>query len=363
MMRRLEVRLDEGMRSTDKRYGCLFVPPGYCSRAVPHGRIASIAVVVGLCLLLSGCAARGKTPALTNVPFELNGWKFAHSDGYQITTEHYEIYTTLTDRVLVDALPQALESAYRFYHELAPNAREPKQRMPMYLFARRGEWANFTRRFGPRLSQTLLKVRQGGYTQQGVVVAEYVTHAVTFPLMAHEGFHQFLYYCAYPRVPAWLNEGLAVYCEGQRWTADGLAEFDPWLNPQRRNMLAELILRKELFSLDELLRMNAGHVVGGSSYKISAYYGQVWALMLFLREGQEGKYAEGFQRLLAALGRDDIETYARAYHAQVGGEAYNFGRDLFCNFISNDLATVEREYRQFMNDRILGDEPAKKKRR
>ena len=46
-------------------------------------------------------------------------------------------------------------------------------------------------------------------------------------------------------------------------------------------------MRDEIFSLEELLRINAGHVVGGSTRKVSAYYGQVWALMLFLREGQE----------------------------------------------------------------------------
>ena len=50
--------------------------------------------------------------------------------------------------------------------------------------------------------------------ERGITVAEYVSHAVTFPLLTHEGFHQFLYHCAYPRVPAWLNEGLAVMCEG-----------------------------------------------------------------------------------------------------------------------------------------------------
>lgn len=319
--------------------------------------------LLGFSLALSGCAGRKTTPALVNVPYSTDEWQFAHNPGYRIETDHYEIYTTLTDHVLVDALPQALESAYRNYRELTPNAREPRERMKMYLFARRGEWENFTRRFGPHRARTLLKVRQGGFTERGVVVAEYVTHAVTFPLLAHEGLHQYLYYCADRRVPAWLNEGLAVYCEGQRWTADGLAEFDPWLNPQRRNTLSELILRNELFSLDELLRMNAGHVVGGSSYKISAYYGQVWALSLFLRDGAEGKYAAGFQRLLETLGSGNLEEIVRAAGGSAGRRPYNFGRDLFTTFISDDLETVEREYRQFMNDRILGNETQPKKRR
>jgi hypothetical protein len=247
-----------------------------------------------------------------------------------------------------------METAYLFYRELVPTAREPEQPMPVYLFARRAEWADFTKRFGPQRARTLLKVRNGGYMERGVTVAEYVSHAVTFPLLTHEGFHQFLFHCAHPHVPAWLNEGLAVLCEGQRWGNAGLTEFDPWHNPQRRNTLAEVLLRDELFSLDELLRINAGHVVGGSTRKISAYYGQVWALTLFLREGEEGKYAEGFARLLNALGSSDLENYARAYHVQSSRQSYNFGRDLFCNFISDDLETVEREYLTFMRQRILG---------
>ncbi len=298
-----------------------------------------------------GCASTKKnaTPALENVSFEIDTWQYAGNPGRRITCEHYEIYTTLTDRVLLEALPQVLESAYRYYRELVPTAREPQQRMKMYLFARRGEWVNFTRRFGERRARTLLKVRRGGYMERGITVAEYVSHAVTFPLLTHEGFHQFLYHCAYQRVPAWLNEGLAVVCEGQRWGNAGLVEFDPWHNPRRRNTLAEALLRDEIFPLDELLRINAGHVVGGSTRKISAYYGQVWALMLFLREGEEGTYAEKFASLRAALGSRELASTTGG-----AGASRVMGRMLFTKYISDDLPTVQREYREFMHRRILG---------
>ena len=318
-------------------------------------------LLAGLVGIAGGCAGmRAKKPAFTDVDFRLEDWTYAGANGEKITTPHYEIYTTLTDPVLVEALPQALETAYAFYHELVPGATEVEQPMKVYLFARRGEWANFTRRFGPRRSSVLLKVRRGGYMERGITVAEYVSHAVTYPLLTHEGFHQFLYHCGYPRVPAWLNEGLAVYCEGQRWTAGGLAEFDPWHNPQRRNALAELILRDELFSLDDLLSINAGSVVGGSNRKIGAYYGQVWALTLFLREGADGKYAEGFQRLLEALGSRDLEQYARAGFLKSERKSYNFGRDLFRCFIAEDVDAVELEYREFMRENFLGSRADKR---
>ena len=67
--------------------------------------------------------------------------------------------------------------------------------------------------------------------------------------------------------------------------------------------------------------------------------------------------------MLEALGSRDLEQYARAEHAASSTGTYNFGRDLFFSFISRDLDLVETEYRQFMKDRILGNETKPKKRR
>jgi hypothetical protein len=302
-----------------------------------------------------GCAGpRNATPVLEDVPFETAVWQYRGHPGQRVTTAHYEIYTTLGDERLLAALPQAMETAYLYYRRLVPTAGEPQQPMRVYLFARRDEWVDFTKRFaGPR-ARTLLKVWRGGYTERGVAAIEYVTHSITFPLVAHEGFHQFLYHCVNGRVPAWLNEGLAVLCEGQRWSDVGLKEFDPWHNPVRRNTLAEALLRDELRPLEELLRINAGHVVGETTRKIGTYYAQLWALMLFLQEGQEGKYAEGFMRLRDTLGAQDLEPFAHAAHVKSARQNYNFGRELFCNFISDDLETVQREYVAFMRQKILG---------
>jgi len=316
----------------------------------------SVLLALAACWLYAGgCAgSRNATPVLRDVPFEIEAWQYRGNPGQRITTEHYEIYTTLRDEVLLTSLPQAMETGYLFYRQLVPTAREPAQRMPVYLFARRSEWADFTRRLaGPR-ARTLLKVRRGGYTERGVAVIEYVAHSITFPLVAHEGFHQYVHHCVNRRVPAWLNEGLAVLCEGQRWDSVGLKEFDPWHNPTRRNTLAEALLRKEIRPLDELLQISAGHVVGETTRKIGTYYAQLWALVLFLQEGQEGKYAESFTRLRNTLGSQDLEPFARAAHVKSTYATYSFGRELFCNFISDDLEAVQREYTAFLRQKILG---------
>jgi hypothetical protein len=251
------------------------------------------------------------------------------------------------------ALPDFVEGAYANYTQLVTPARVPAERMRVYLFASRGQWVAFTKRFtGPR-AKVFLKVQNGGYSERGVSVIQYVSHSITFPLFAHEGWHQYLYHCADTRVPAWLNEGLAVYCEGQRWNETSVTKWDPWFNPMRENALSKALLADRLHSLRMLLETHAGKVLQGSSEQVGTYYAQVWALILFLQEGEDGKYAAKFQRLLKQVGVADLEQHARAAYIWSERETYNFGEALFRNFISDDLGTVEREYQAFMRARFL----------
>ncbi len=269
-------------------------------------RPQAVLLAVVTLALFPGCAGSDRraleTPVLRDVPYELQAWPFGRNEGRQIVTEHYDVFTTVVDPELLKAIPQALETAYGFYARLVPSEQRPAERLPIYLLARRGEWEQVTRKQFPARAALLLRIRNGGYTENGVAVIQYVSHATTFPILAHEGFHQYLYHHAGRAVPPWLHEGLATYCEGQRWGAGGLEAFAPWQNALRRNALAETLLRNELIPLPELLRISAGHVVGGSTRKISAYYAQLWALMLFLEEGADGKYTPAFDRLRADVG-------------------------------------------------------------
>lgn len=316
-----------------------------------------LAMLVPLAVLgLAGCAKDEKpSPIVQNPDYQRADWDYGRNGGASLVSDHYEIYTTIRDADLQRSLPQVMESAYRRYGELVPPAHDPAEKMKVYVFASRGEFERFTRQFaGPR-AQILLKVRGGGYSEQGVTVIEYVLHETTVPILLHEGFHQYLHHCVRPEVPAWINEGLAVYCEGNRTGGDGIASFDPWYNPLRRNALAELLVRdKELFPLEELLRMNAAHVVGGSARKIDAYYAQCWALTLFLSEGENGKYAASLRRMLDGLASGEAEAHAAGAHATGSQPVFNAGEALFRAYISEDIEAVEREYQAFLRQRILG---------
>lgn len=320
-----------------------------------RARFALYCLLIGL-IGLVGCANKRDKPLIAHDPrYTIADWSYAGHPGRLVTTAHYELFTTVTEANLLKILPQVLETAYLNYQKLVPG-HEPAEKMKVYMFVQRGEFEHFTRRLAPEKAETLVQVRNGGYSERGVTVVEYTSHEFTFPLMTHEAFHQYLNTCVHPDIPAWLNEGLAVCFEGQYGSAAGIRAFDFWFNPSRRGKLVESLQRQDLFTLDELLRINAGNVVGGSLRRIGAYYGQVWALILFLREGADGKYAAGFQKMLEAISQGKAQAHAQAAFALASdARPYSPGAALFEAFISPDIEAVNREYVRFMRQRFLGE--------
>lgn len=307
-----------------------------------------------LLTLLGGCAAvrEGLRRKPEPPPYRIEPWNFGGVEGRRVVSEHYEIFSTLSDERLLTTFPELMEGGFAFYRSLVPPHRESNTRMRIYLFATRPQWVQFTKRFtGPRAA-SFLRIRNGGYSERGVTAIKFVSHQTTFPIMAHEGFHQYLYHYVGRWAPAWLNEGLAVACEGQRWEGMRLASFDLRHNPVRRNRLADAILRKELFPLRELLATHAGRVIQRSTRAVGTYYAQLWALTNFLREGQDAKYAAGFARLLAnlnALGPGGVQDASNN-----GPPAASIGEAVFRAFITDNLEQFESEYRSFMRRWVVG---------
>lgn len=314
----------------------------------------------GLVLLgglgMAGCGApRDDMYAARREPVAaaIETWEYRGRDGRKVTSQHYEIYTTLTDEYLLSAVPGLMESAFDYYQRLVPATREPREKMQVYLFLERQEWADFTRRFtGPRAPE-FLRITYGGYCERGVTVIRYVSHQTTFPLLAHEGFHQYLHHHVNPYVPAWLNEGMAVMCEGQRWNGDRLVRFDPRFLPARRNILAEAVLEDRLFGLEQLLETHAGRIIQLSSREVGTYYAQLWALILFLREGRDGTYAPAFATMLSELGGLEAQRTVRTV-ASDDRPARSAGEQLFRAYIGENLAEIEADYRAFMKSAIVG---------
>ncbi len=243
-----------------------------------------------------------------------------------------------------------METAYAQYTDiLSPPPDRPPHRLTTYLLRARDEWDRFSRRFYPQRYNTYARISYGGYAEQDTAVLYYDSQrAYTLSVMAHEGWHQYLYSVAATPIPAWLNEGLACYCEAFEMQ-DETPVFTPRRNTFRLNHLREALAGNGLIPLREILATDAGRVLDQN--KARPYYAQVWALAVYLRHGERGKYAAGLERLLADLVAGELTR--RAGGARLGTARpadVSPGEAVFIAYISDDLDEFERGFQAFAID-------------
>jgi hypothetical protein len=278
-------------------------------------------------------------------------WDNAETSGSQLLSDHYAIFTTSSNRVLVTYLPGFMEAAYRHYLLLTGLGDRPgAQPMPIYVMASRQEWASLTESVvGKDQAGPYLSLQAGGYCHKGVCVFWDIGVMATFSVGAHEGMHQFFHHRLRDRLPMWLEEGLCATAEGYHVTDDRVA-FTPQRNTIRFADLRTAIVQGRWIPLRKLLAMDSSDAVTGGTEKAVGYYGQLWALIQFLR--QQPDYRAGMERLLADAEAGHLrQTLAEANQPAPsgGGRAYNrtVSQPLFVHYISGDLDGFDREFRAF----------------
>lgn len=265
-------------------------------RVWPHARVLLIVSHL-IWLGASGCRVASRPTVVARS----EPWTDQGLNGRRVTTEHFEIVSTVHDAEFEDALPEFMESAHERYTNLLAARSPSPQRLVMYLFGNRSEWERFTRRSFPTRYEVYSRIRYGGFTDGGMSVLFYVDRPTTMATLAHEGWHQYLAAQFGTAMPAWLNEGLACTFEttpheaNQRTTGERVNTF-------RIGGLRDAIRNRELLSLPELLATSSGEVVGQDDSRLTqTYYAQAWALVTMLRSQEP----EGFRRLLQDV-EDDV---------------------------------------------------------
>jgi hypothetical protein len=212
-------------------------------------------------------------------------------------TQHYTIFTTITDRPdLLTRIAQLMEGGFVAYHTLAPDVTPTDHPMLCFLFANNVQWRDFTRANTGQDALTYLKITRGGYTIHDWYVAYYIGDITTYSVAAHEGWHQFVNRHFKGRLPPFLEEGLACMFENVEWNGD-LPRWNLSMNPARTLSLRRAMDAGQLFTLDQLITMHAGDVVGQSNIRIEAFYAQSWAFARYLWEGDNNKYRPALQKL------------------------------------------------------------------
>jgi hypothetical protein len=244
----------------------------------------------------AGCATSG--PPAVKVAKTEELWSYEGLTGRRITTEHFEVISTLRDAAFEEALPEFLEAVYQRYQKMLPPPEDEHSRLTVYVFGIRQEWDRFTQRRFPTRYHVYSRIRHGGYTEGNTSVSFYVSRSATLATLTHEAWHQYLGSRFDAPIPAWLNEGLACYHEALHCVGDKPV-FTPQRNTFRINSLCEAVQDDTLLSLQQIVDTDAGQVISQDNRRITqVYYAQAWALVTFLRHGGGGRYAEAFDQLL-----------------------------------------------------------------
>lgn len=291
--------------------------PGPASPRPTSGRTYGIAwcwTAAGVvAVFLAGCRVTG--PAEPPPPSSLRAeeWAELGHTGRMIETEHFLIYSTLADAELESVLPEFVEAAYARYVDMLPPPRPALGKLKTYVFATRAEWAHYTQVRYPGRSDVYQKIRQGGFTEGDTAVLFYTSRSGTLATIAHEGWHQYVGTHFATTLPAWLNEGLACYFESFHIDPDRNISFSTHSNRFRINSLREGLYERKLFSVREMVDVDAGQVINRSNARITQiYYAQAWALVSFFLEGGKPGYASAFRQMMKDITNGTLHTRLNA---------------------------------------------------
>jgi hypothetical protein len=291
-----------------------------------------------------------KLPALKSVEV----WENEYGPGLKLATTHYEIFTTLLEPLMLRQVPGFVESAYWGYQGQLPETIGTSSRFTIYLFATRQQWEDFTRTFAGAQAAQFFKIKKGAYYLKGACVVYNIGRERTFSVLGHEGWHQFSSRHFMFRLPSWLDEGIAMLFEVHR-SSDGLFYFEPGRNGYRLGALKQTLIKNRMIPFRELIAVNPGEVLAANEDDaVSAFYGQSYALVRFLREDGYGKRLRNYhQLLLGGLGGDWPLSAANKRIAADRNirRTFLWNRTisplLFKHYIDDDFDQIEKEYIAF----------------
>lgn len=326
-------------------------------------RAVRLALLAASCAAGAGCAHAPDSsppPAAPPAPPARAGslilgeepWTLGSTAGRVVTTPSFRIFTTLDRGYIADRLPSFAESALaRYRTAFGPLPAVPRP-LDTYLLANRSQWMRVAAQvLGPAHSP-FQQILRGGVTSGGRSVLYDIGPGDTFSLLGHEGWHQYVQSSFREPLPVWLDEGIATVMEGFRWRDDDPTEpeFLPWANLERFDQLRDAVNQGALTPLPDLLAGSPARSLQGGPEPALTYYAQVWALTMFLMEGEGGKHAPSLHALLADASRGMLATHIRAsLEKQPAGVAVPRHPDAaaFLAYFGPDLGRVSDAYASF----------------
>ncbi len=326
-------------------------------RRVFVGSVLACACVV----VLSACAGGGGVQTgsagvmrerRSVVPVTSEAWTFQGNPGMAYTTAHYRVLTTVDRAILTDRFSRFAEASLARFSEAFPGLPEPREGMEIFVLASRPEWARFVAEvYGQEGLDRYSGIRRGGFAERGRSVLWDIGVQDTFAILAHEGWHQYEQVSMREPLPAWLDEGIAVWAEGFRWDTyqPDEAVFLPWANVERFDQLRRAAERGGLMPLEQLLTAQPQHLIKVSAESTLTYYAQCWVLVHFLRD--DPTHRESLERLLedAAAGRmhDNVRTRFGDRAARSASQRRT-GTEVWRVYFGDDLDAANSRYLSYI---------------
>lgn len=314
----------------------------------------STGALLAILLWIAGCGTAAPRAADRPALVHLQKLAIQGSTGTQISSPHYEIYTTIEDNQVLDRIGQLMEGALDQYRALAPDIPLTDHAMDCYVFGTRGEWAAFTKSHAGQDSEIYLRVNRGGYTIGDWYVAYWIGDTATYSVAAHEGWHQYVARHLKGRLPPFLEEGMACLFEQVQWEGE-VPRWNLSRNYSRLASLRSAIAGNHLYPLSQLVRMHAGQVVGKSNAKIEAFYAESWAFARYLHDGQRGRNRPALQRMLsdAAAGRLFDDTSRQLNDGPLWDSST--AKPMIEHYLGADLSQIEQSFKAYMDQLAAAD--------
>lgn len=318
---------------------------------VTIGRLRLVSVAVAL--LAAGCTAPFDPVASTNRYIAFDRWSQDGFDGVNVKTDHYLIHSTIENRDTLETVARVMEGALRQYQQFAPGVRMSARPLECFIFARRGEWAEFTREHTGTDATIYLQINRGGYTVRDWYVAYFIGDVGTYAVAAHEGWHQYVARNFKSRLPPFLEEGIATMFETIDWSGSQ-PRWRLGSNRTRAEKLRRGIEQNDLWPLEKLVTMHAGDVVNLPGERIELFYAQNWAFAMFLWDADNQRYRPALQRMLCDL---SVGTAPETLHIRTtGGELWDpaSAEPLLEHYLAMNLREIDEKYQSYLR-RLAND--------
>lgn len=282
----------------------------------------------------------------------IDPWPDAAADGVVVRTAHYAIHTTVLDPAFHRDVAAVLEGAHDLYAALAPSKAQPDRPFDCFVFRLRSEWEAFTRTRAGDDATAYFQINRGGYTIGDQFAVFSYGRGATCRSVAHEGWHQYAARHFTDRLPPFLEEGIACLFENVRVDETGRATWDLQNNHNRSRALRTSKESERLFSLEELITLHAGEVVGSDAGSIEAFYAQNWAFARFLWDGENGRYRPALRRLLNDAMAGELKSSGGRVSESWDARS---AAPLLEAYLGRPMREIDVAYRRFVADLIDRD--------